>query len=181
MVPNRYLVAGVSVLMADFVETLEVLIVKTGEGTLVGHVGFNQVYAHRQHEELGWKHPHGGQAKYLSTPLYANAGIYLQRLADAVLEGSLDQAMIQNVTELADQAADLAPVQPLLGVLRGSAHPWVTSNGAVIFDRPPVYPRLPDIVLDEMHKYVYDVTHPNRRPRRGIWNAAFRASRGGRR
>lgn len=39
-------------------------------------VVFPQVYAARQHEETGWKHPKGGQAKYLSTPLAANASRY---------------------------------------------------------------------------------------------------------
>jgi hypothetical protein len=165
--------------MVDFVEVADALIVKIGEGPIVGNVAFNQVYAHRQHVELGWKHPHGGQAYYLSTPLYANAERFIQRLADNVLEGSLDLAMIANVTELADQAAALAPVQPLLRVLRGSAHPWVTKEERVIFDRPPIYPRMPDIVLDEMHKFVYDATHPGRRPKRTIWNNAFRAPKGG--
>lgn len=32
-------------------------------------VSFNEVYAARQHEELGWRHPLGGQAKYLEQPV----------------------------------------------------------------------------------------------------------------
>lgn len=31
------------------------------------------VYAARQHEELGWRHPRGGQAKYLEQPAKENA------------------------------------------------------------------------------------------------------------
>lgn len=30
-------------------------------------------YAARQHEELGWSHPRGGQAKYLEQPAFDNA------------------------------------------------------------------------------------------------------------
>lgn len=30
-------------------------------------VAFHQVYAARQHEETGWNHPKGGQAKYLES------------------------------------------------------------------------------------------------------------------
>lgn len=33
----------------------------------------DSVYAARQHEELGWRHPRGGQAKYLEQPAKANA------------------------------------------------------------------------------------------------------------
>lgn len=39
-------------------------------------LSFNEVYAARQHEELTWKHPRGGKAKYLednvnqAVPLY---------------------------------------------------------------------------------------------------------------
>ena len=32
-------------------------------------VGFNKIYATRQHEETGWNHPRGGQAKYLESAL----------------------------------------------------------------------------------------------------------------
>lgn len=32
-------------------------------------VSFNTVYAARQHEELTWQHPKGGNAKYLERPL----------------------------------------------------------------------------------------------------------------
>jgi hypothetical protein len=33
---------------------------------------FAQVYAARQHEELDWAHPKGGQAKYLEEPFKRN-------------------------------------------------------------------------------------------------------------
>jgi hypothetical protein len=44
-------------------------------------VSFNTVYAARQHEEVEYKHPKGGKAKYLSDPLKANAQRYSNLLA----------------------------------------------------------------------------------------------------
>lgn len=32
-------------------------------------IAFNMIYATRQHEETGWQHPRGGQAKFLETAL----------------------------------------------------------------------------------------------------------------
>jgi hypothetical protein len=39
-------------------------------------VSFNTIYAARQHEELEWKHPKGGQAKYLESVISERAGRY---------------------------------------------------------------------------------------------------------
>jgi hypothetical protein len=47
-------------------------------------VSFDTVYAARQHEELGWAHPRGGQAKYLEQPLKDNLHRYEATLAAAV-------------------------------------------------------------------------------------------------
>ena len=41
-------------------------------------------YALIQHEDLTFKHPNGGQAKYLEQPLKRNAGRYKQELEKAV-------------------------------------------------------------------------------------------------
>lgn len=38
-------------------------------GTRVA-VSYNTPYAARQHEELGWRHPKGGRAKYLEGPAH---------------------------------------------------------------------------------------------------------------
>lgn len=32
-------------------------------------VSYNKIYATRQHEEIGWNHPRGGQAKYLESAM----------------------------------------------------------------------------------------------------------------
>jgi hypothetical protein len=43
-------------------------------------------YAVRQHEELGYTHDAGRQAKYLEVPFMASRAGYLQRLAEAAKE-----------------------------------------------------------------------------------------------
>ena len=40
-------------------------------GWITVKMGFNKVYARRQHEELDWQHTAPGQAKYLETPTNA--------------------------------------------------------------------------------------------------------------
>lgn len=49
--------------------------------TVVATVSFNTIYAARQHEELDWRHPKGGQAKYLEQPLRENASRYERAIA----------------------------------------------------------------------------------------------------
>lgn len=50
-------------------------------------IGYSAVYAARQHEEIGWNHPNGGQAKYLETALTASAGDVQSILAQAIKRG----------------------------------------------------------------------------------------------
>jgi hypothetical protein len=50
---------------------------------LEGTVGYTAPYALRIHEEVGYRHPHGGQAKYLEEPYKANKGKYEKALIDA--------------------------------------------------------------------------------------------------
>ena len=51
-------------------------------------VSFDTVYAARQHEELGWAHPNGGQAKYLESALNDLSG-ELQQIAAAEIRRAL--------------------------------------------------------------------------------------------
>lgn len=51
-------------------------------------ISFSTVYAARQHEELGWKHPKGGRAKYLEANLVAQAARY-RRIMDLALDRAL--------------------------------------------------------------------------------------------
>lgn len=51
-------------------------------------VSFNTPYAARQHEELEWNHPVGGQAKYLEQPFKEMMPRY-----DAALAAALERAV----------------------------------------------------------------------------------------
>jgi len=47
-------------------------------------ISYNTIYAVRQHEELDWQHDEGRQAKYLETPLNAEADTVMQIIADHI-------------------------------------------------------------------------------------------------
>jgi hypothetical protein len=51
-------------------------------------VSANTIYAARQHEELDWSHPLGGQAKYLEAPLVERAPRYA-RIVDRAQEAEV--------------------------------------------------------------------------------------------
>ena len=51
---------------------------------LDGEVGFTEPYALRQHEQTGYKHPHGGQAKFLEQPYKENRDDYVKNIGDTV-------------------------------------------------------------------------------------------------
>lgn len=53
--------------------------------SLTTETGFGTVYAARQHEELGWNHPRGGEAKYLENAYRARSNGMLQRLAKYIM------------------------------------------------------------------------------------------------
>jgi hypothetical protein len=145
---------------SSFYGRIEALLDSVGDGSLVGKVEFDQAYAHRQHEELGWIHPHGGQAQYLSTALFTGLYSFMERIADHTLqEGGPRLGMIVDMEALARESAVLAPVE--VGTLRGSAHPSVEENGVVVYDRPPLVPRLSDEELDRIHDIVSDLISPD--------------------
>ncbi|MDP4143183.1 MAG: hypothetical protein Q8936_01695 [Bacillota bacterium] len=50
---------------------------------LAGTVGFNEPYAVRQHEHTEYKHPQGGESKYLEQPFRQNINKYIDHIADA--------------------------------------------------------------------------------------------------
>lgn len=47
-------------------------------------VGFSEPYALRQHEETGYRHPKGGQAKYLETPYKQNRDRYVKYIQEEI-------------------------------------------------------------------------------------------------
>lgn len=56
--------------------------------TLDAEVAFNTVYAARQHEELTWRHPLAGEAKYLERPLLERAGRYERIIGASAAQGA---------------------------------------------------------------------------------------------
>lgn len=56
--------------------------IKTSGDTSTAEIGYSLPYALRQHEELGYNHPKGGQAKYLEQPFLENEAKYIKALAD---------------------------------------------------------------------------------------------------
>ena len=65
----------------------------SGEGKVIkrgnkvrGEVSFNKPYALKQHEELTYNHPRGGQAKYLEQPFRENQGRYKRYIDQKIKE-----------------------------------------------------------------------------------------------
>lgn len=122
-----------------------------GTAKLRGSVLVNQIYAFAQHEST-WlsgpnagkrirNHPHGGEAKYLQAPLFANYPRYMNMIADSLLnEGGIDRGMTKVVEDLAGEVEKRAPV--LHWYLRHSAHPTVKRGATIVYDRPPRVHRL---------------------------------------
>ncbi|MET9329477.1 hypothetical protein [Tsukamurella sp. NPDC003166] len=50
-------------------------------------VGYNTPYAVRQHEELGYQHDDGREAKYLENALLRNKDAIMETIADTIREG----------------------------------------------------------------------------------------------
>jgi len=112
-----------------------------GDGArLTGVVACDQIYAHRQHEELSYRHPRGGSAKYLEKPLMSHYRDYLTDYAKTVLTDGGQPAMKRSVEHLSDQVEVTAPVE--FTDLRRSGHPSVTQGGRTVYDRPPKQHRL---------------------------------------
>lgn len=129
-------------------------------GKKVGKVEVDQVYAVVQHQGF-WltgpnagriilNHPGGGEAKFLEKPLFLNTGKYLHRLADSVLDGTLVEAMIENMEDLSEEVFKRAPRD--FEDLRNSGHPTVRDGRRKVYDRPPVRGRLSDAALREKAK-----------------------------
>ena len=80
-----------------------------GSGKLVGTVKVDQIYAHRIHEELTWRHPRGGTAKYLERPLMEHFRDYLDDYAKTVLKDGGQPAMKRSMEHLSDEVEITAP------------------------------------------------------------------------
>lgn len=121
------------------------------EGDLVGHVVVDQIYAQIQHENLHFKHPRGGHAKYLESSLYAQMNDYCDKVADSALEDGGRRGMIESMEDLSDQVQVNAPVD--INNLRRSGHPFVYDNMAKVYDRAPKQRRLTEEELEELKPF----------------------------
>jgi hypothetical protein len=142
--------------MAAFADRIDELKAMVGTGDLVGKVEVAQIYAQRQHEELSWNHPRGGQALYLQAPLMENYSRYLQSYADRLLEDGGEHSVVDSMENLAEEGGVATRAPVLYSNLRASGHPSVTSDGATIYDRPPRQHRL----SEEELKAIYREHHP---------------------
>lgn len=140
----------------DFVRNIDALRRRIGGGHLTGKVEVDQVYAHYQHEHPEFRHPDGGKAFYLRDPLFANARGYMEKCAVHILNGSVNDAMIENMEDLSRAVYEQAPWE--FGDLRASGHPTVTRDGATVYDRAPAVHRLSAAELkDKSHlRYLFD-------------------------
>ena len=59
----------------------------SGLGLIQAAVTFNRPYAVRQHEELGYRHPKGGKAKYLEDPMNSEAATMLKIISATIARG----------------------------------------------------------------------------------------------
>lgn len=129
----------------DFTARIDELIEQTGDGALIGSVVVDQVYARYQHERMDLKHPRGGEAKYLVTPLMQRYQQYLHTLARAALDGDLPSAMADSMEDLSQAVFEKAPRE--FWDLRESGHPMVNDGNTLIYDRAPVVHRLSEAEL----------------------------------
>jgi hypothetical protein len=127
-----------------FMARMDELRARTGcrEGRLSGSVTVNQVYAHYQHEHLEFRHPRGGQAKYLEAPLMASVFTIFQDVAREYTDDGGERAMARQMELLAEEqgVSVFAPVE--FEDLRRSGHPKVERGGRVLYDRQPRQHRL---------------------------------------
>lgn len=124
--------------MTSAIEGLERLARAVGSGEIEASVTVNQPYAQRQHEELGWKHPRGGRAKYLGGPLIEESAKLVQIAADHLISGDgtdLEHGMVRIAEEMSQMVEENAP--SLYDVLRYSSQPEVVDNGVVKYSRAP--------------------------------------------
>jgi hypothetical protein len=111
-----------------------------GSGEIAASCTVDQIYAHRQHEDMSYIHPRGGEAKYLQRPLMDHYRDYLGDYARTVLADGGQGAMKRSMENLSDQVEIHAPRE--WGDLLRSGHPQVTKDGRTVYDRAPKAARL---------------------------------------
>lgn len=114
-------------------------------------VEVDQVYAHYQ--EVGdFHHPEGGEQYALRGSLYEKNAEHMERLASAVTieEETMREAAIDVAESISSTYYEKAPLE--FGDLKGSGHPSVEDDGAIVYDRPPHVHRLSKEELRDKHE-----------------------------
>ena len=118
--------------MGDFAARLTELSEMVGDGVLKGTLTVDTPYAFNQHEShwINYMGRHGfkeinryhggGGGEFVTRPLMENYPRYFQTLADNVLDGTLHEAMEDNVEDMNDQLKTHAPEKS--GRLKGSGN-----------------------------------------------------------
>ncbi len=141
-----------------FAEGIRELKDLVGDGQLEGEVRVNQVYAHYQDSGFGprgkpafaFDHPRGGEAMYLSGPLRYRKDEVLQRWANSLLRGRIVHETIDILHSFGDDVQLHAPRQ--FEILRNSAALRLADDGIVVFDLPPLIPRLTQEQLNAIRR-----------------------------
>lgn len=124
------------------------LLDRTGGPKVKATVVVDQPYAQDQHETLYYKHPSGGQAKYLEEPMYAEHPKWIQEFANGLLNSKESAARGWGGVgrALKGVVAKKAPID--FGDLRKSAGLTVKEGAEVVITEPPIQPRLTEAELD---------------------------------
>jgi hypothetical protein len=136
----------------NFGERIDAFLEEFGDGPLEIKNHVDQVYAQNQELTEHFEHPRGGQAHYLRDALFDNAERFMGHIAQEVItpEGSRIHHAAEHVAnELVRETSLRTPVE--FGDLKRSGHATVTSDGAVVYDKPPEVPRLTEEQLKRKH------------------------------
>lgn len=123
-----------------FVNQARKLAREIGGGKLTGRIVFDQPYAAKQHEELSFRHPHGGGAKYLTMALYHNYNEAYADLARYLFDMDIRVHMAVVTESIQENAAQRAPVE--FNDLRRSGSVAVTDGQSLVYEREAKQSRL---------------------------------------
>jgi hypothetical protein len=120
-----------------------------------GHVGMSvtvdQVYAQNQHQSVWFRHPHGGQALYLYTPLMLRYSKWLENIARRLLDEGPIPGMVKAADDLVSGVEQYAPRD--LGYLRRSGAARVTDDGSTVYDKAALVSRLSNEELKALGRF----------------------------
>lgn len=142
-----------------FTDGIDKMLEDCPDESVTGHLVVDQVYAHYQHAHPEFHHPDGGQAFYLSEPLFVKVRGYMAHLgAKAVTPDgcAVEDGMVDNMEDLSWEVYERAPWE--FGDLRASGHPIVEVDGKTAYDRPPKVHRLSaeELKIKAELRYLFD-------------------------